>query len=218
MKGWKKQGPIKRDNPQDRKEKLKRIYDQEAAKIRKQLSIAKAEIERLKENRKITKKGRKNRSHLQKECKTISVAGLISYMEKKKSELRKLKRGFDRKKKQEVSRVINQQFNAVPGRGFANLSGMLKRDPENERAGYKDPRRRARDDSKMFENIEEASGFLDKAVVRERDWEQERGLIAGSEDRPPRASTTTDRQRTGSRSSGSGQSPVQESQLERARA
>ena len=27
---------------------------------------------------------RKNRSHLQKECKTISVAGLISYMEKKK--------------------------------------------------------------------------------------------------------------------------------------
>ena len=146
------------------------------------------------------------------------MAGLISYMEKKKSELRKLKRVFDRKKKQEVSRVINQQFNTVPGRGFANLSGMLKRDPENGRAGYKDPRRRARDDSKMFENIEEASGFLDKAVVRERDWEQERGLIAGSEDRPPRASTTTDRQRTGSRSSGSGQSPVQESQLERARA
>ena len=51
MKGWKKQGPIKRDKPRDRKEKLKRIYDQEAAKIRKQLSIARAEIERLKENR-----------------------------------------------------------------------------------------------------------------------------------------------------------------------
>ena len=29
---------------------------------------------------------RKNRSHLQKECKTISVAGLISYMEKKKTD------------------------------------------------------------------------------------------------------------------------------------
>ena len=56
MKGWKEQGPIKRDKPQDRKEKLKRIYDQEGAKIRKQLSIARAEIERLKENRKITKK------------------------------------------------------------------------------------------------------------------------------------------------------------------
>ena len=56
MKGWKKEGPIKTDKPQDRKEKLKRIYDQEAGKIRKQLSFAKAEIERLKENRKITKK------------------------------------------------------------------------------------------------------------------------------------------------------------------
>ena len=109
MKGWKKQGPIKRDKPQERKEKLKRIYDQEAAKIKKQLSIARAEIERLKENRKIPKKGRINRSHLQKECKAVSVAGLISYMEKKMSELRKLKRGFDRKKKQEISRVINQQ-------------------------------------------------------------------------------------------------------------
>ena len=160
MKGWKKN----KGKPRERKEKLKRIYDHEARKIRKQVSIAKAKIERLEKktkNRKITKKGRKNRSQLQKECKTISVAGLISYMsgEKKRSELRKLKRGFDRKKKQEVSRVINQQFNTVPGRGFANLSGMLKRDPENERAGYKDPRRRARDDSKMFENIEEASGF-----------------------------------------------------------
>ena len=36
------------------------------------------------------------------------------------SELRKLKRGFDRKKKEEDSRVINQQFNAVPGRVFAS--------------------------------------------------------------------------------------------------
>ena len=75
---------MKTDKQQDRKGKLKRIYDQEEGKIRKQLSFAKAEIERLKENRKITKKGRKNRSQLQRECKTISVAGLVSYMEKKR--------------------------------------------------------------------------------------------------------------------------------------
>ena len=96
-----KRRPIKRAKPQERKEKLKRIYDHEARKIRKQLSIARAEIERLKENRsrkKITKKGRKNRSHFQKECKTISVAGLISYMEKKKSELRKLNVGLTGKR------------------------------------------------------------------------------------------------------------------------
>ena len=90
------------------------------------------------------------------------MAGLVSYIEKKRSELRKLKRGFDRKKKQEVSRVINQQFNTVPGRVFANLSEMLKRDPENERPRYKDPGKGARDDSRMFESIEEASGFWRK--------------------------------------------------------
>ena len=61
------------------------------------VSIAKVEIERLKENRKITKKGSKDRSQLQKECKTVSVAGLVRYMEKKKSDLPKLRRWFDRK-------------------------------------------------------------------------------------------------------------------------
>ena len=206
MKGWKKT----KENRGTEKKSLKEFTTMRRGRSENNCQSRKRKSKgwKKKKNGKITKKGRKNRSQ----------AGLISYMsgEKKRSQLRKLKRGFDRKKKQEVSRVVNQQFNTVPGKGFANLSGMLKRDPENERARYKDPGRRARDDSKMFENIEEASGFLDKAVVRER--EQERGLIAGREDRPPRASTTTDRQRTGSRSSGSGQSSVPESQLERARA
>ena len=87
------------------------------------------------------------------------MAGLISYMEKKKSELRKLKRVFERKKKQEVSRVINQQFKTVPGRVFANLSEMLKRDQENERPRYKDPGKRARDDLRMFEKLKRRAGF-----------------------------------------------------------
>ena len=51
---------------------------------------------------------------------------------------------------------------------FANLSEMLKTDPENERPRYKDPGKRARDDSRMFENIEEASGFWGKL------WEERR--------------------------------------------
>ena len=38
--------------PRDRKEKVKRIYDHEARKIRKQLSIAKAKIERLEKKKK----------------------------------------------------------------------------------------------------------------------------------------------------------------------
>ena len=53
MKGWKKQGPIKRDNPQDRKEKLKRIYDQEVVKIR---SNQKTTVNRKSGNRKVERK------------------------------------------------------------------------------------------------------------------------------------------------------------------
>ena len=48
MKGWKKN----KGKPRERKEKLKRIYDHEARKIRKQLSIAKAKIERLEKKKK----------------------------------------------------------------------------------------------------------------------------------------------------------------------
>ena len=57
---------------------------------------------------------------------------------------------------------MNQQFNTVPGRVFTNLNEMLKKEQENERPRYKDPGKRARDDSRMFENIEEASGFWRK--------------------------------------------------------
>ena len=78
MKGWKKQGPIKTDKLQDRKETLERIYDQEAGKIRSRKRKSKV-LKKIETSR---KKGRKNRSQLQKECKTISMAGLVTYMEK----------------------------------------------------------------------------------------------------------------------------------------
>ena len=45
--------------PRERKEKLKRIYDHEARKIRKQLSIAKAKIERLEKKKKTGRSGKK---------------------------------------------------------------------------------------------------------------------------------------------------------------
>ena len=48
-------------------------------------------MERIKENQKLTKRGRKNRAFLEKECRKISVPELVSYMEKNKMLLRKLK-------------------------------------------------------------------------------------------------------------------------------
>ena len=81
--------------------KLRETFEQQAGEIRKNISIAKAEIERLKTNRKISRQGKKNREKLVKACKVLSVAELFSYMEKEKSMLRKLKKGFQRRKKQE---------------------------------------------------------------------------------------------------------------------
>ena len=65
---------------------------------KEKISIAKAEMERIKENRKLTKRGRKNRTFLEKECRKILVPELVSYMEKYKMLLRKLKRGSCKKK------------------------------------------------------------------------------------------------------------------------
>ena len=72
---------------------------------------AKAEMERLKANCKITKNGRRNREKLLKSCKIISVAELLSFMEREKSNMRKLKRGYWREKKE--VRQMNRKFQEV---------------------------------------------------------------------------------------------------------
>ena len=64
-------------------ERMREIY--EAREMRKNISIAAAEIERLRANRKLTSKGKKNRTKLLKNCKSPSVADLVVYMEKEKS-------------------------------------------------------------------------------------------------------------------------------------
>ena len=77
--------------------------------------IAEGELERLRENRKITKKWIKNRNILKEECKTIAAFEHVNFMERKKSALRKLKKGFSKKKKQEESRIANRDFKLDPG-------------------------------------------------------------------------------------------------------
>ena len=82
-------------------ERMKEIYKAQAGEIRKNISIAAAEIERLRANRKLTSKGKKNRAKLLKDCKSLLVADLVVYMEKEKSKLRQLKRNFWRVKRLE---------------------------------------------------------------------------------------------------------------------
>ena len=83
------------------------VFETPGREIRGKFLKAKAELERIRLNKKITKKGKKNRAQLLKEWKILSVANLGAYMEKKKSKLRKLKRNYANKKKQEEARKIN---------------------------------------------------------------------------------------------------------------
>ena len=96
-------------------ERMKEIYEAQARKIRNNIPIAAAEIERLRANRKLTSKGKKNGAKILKNCKSLLVADLVVYMEKKKSMLRKLKRHFSRVKRLEEARKLNQKFYVDPG-------------------------------------------------------------------------------------------------------
>ena len=71
---------------------MKENYEVQAGEIKKNTLIAKAEMERLKSNKKLTKEGKKNRAKLLAVCKRLSVAELVNYMEREKSKLRKLKK------------------------------------------------------------------------------------------------------------------------------
>lgn len=133
-KGWKKQRSGTSGGAREQ-HKWKREYEKRVLEARKKISIAEAELMRLKENRKI-KKGKRNRAILEQECKGLSAVKLVSYMEKQKSILRKLKRGFSRSKKQEEARVLNQQFQTDASRVYANMREMVNKDKENDRPRY----------------------------------------------------------------------------------
>ena len=86
--------------------------------------MAKAELERLRENRKLTKKTKRNRTLLLRECKLISAAELVSYMEKKKSLLRKLRTQRIREVRNEEARSLNQQFTQDTKQAYAKFAAM----------------------------------------------------------------------------------------------
>ena len=61
LKGWKKpsaQGGMKKKGND---KATKRVFEKKAKKLRREISIAKGKLDRLSKNRKLTKKGRKNR-------------------------------------------------------------------------------------------------------------------------------------------------------------
>ena len=99
LKGWKKDPKDKTTKRVYNNDKWRNKFLEDVKEVRKKLSIAIAELSRIKKNRKLTKRGKKNRCLLQKECRSLSASSLVSYMEKQKSLLRKLKVSFGRKKR-----------------------------------------------------------------------------------------------------------------------
>ena len=81
-------------------------------------------------------------------------------MERQKCALRKLKRAFCRKKKNEEARVINQQFKDDPGQVYANMREMLANNEECERPKYEGASgNTCEEERERFGGIEEASSF-----------------------------------------------------------
>ena len=157
-KGWKKQRSGTAGGAR-KQQKWKLAYERRMVEVKKKISIAQAELIRLKENRKITKKGKRNRAMLEKECKGLSVVKLVSYMEKQKSILRKLKRGVFRRQKQEEARVLNQQFQTDASRVYANMREMLNKDKENDQPLYTVKSQANEGENEMFNDTEVASEY-----------------------------------------------------------
>ena len=167
-KNWKKNGNSQtKGRGKNKVFKRRENYDTHVKELRRRISIAKAEMERLQKNRKITKKGKKNRLELQKECQIISAASLVNYMKKKKSDLRKLKKAYWRREKQQKSRAQNRKFELDPGRVYAGIKEIVDKNGEEKRPKYVETSKENEGSQHSFENIEEASSFW-KAL-----WEKE---------------------------------------------
>jgi len=54
-------------------------------------------------------------------------------MEKKKSDLRKLKKDYRRREKQERSRALNKKFQPDPGSVYASMKEIIYRNGEEKR-------------------------------------------------------------------------------------
>ena len=96
--------------------------------------------------------------------KALSASSLVSYIEKQKSLLGKLKLSFGTKKRQEEAKVLNRQLKEDPGRVYATITTMAAEDPDNARPKYKVARNKdqASVSKGVFSGIVEAEGFWRK--------------------------------------------------------
>lgn len=170
-KGWKR----KRAGNKRMAEKDKDVLKEQVKEIRRKLSIAKAELDRVKKNGRIIRKGRRNRKLLLQECKVISINELVNLIEKK-SRIRKLKRAYAREKKNEEARKINKMFQRAPRRLYSILRKWRgsRRIKTEVRRKARDPKRgrsfrECRTSSELLEDTGRARGL---GISRQSGWKR----------------------------------------------
>ena len=90
----------------------------------------------------------------------VSAASLVAYIAWKNSELRKAKKGFIRKQKQEEVRSLNSKFYVNPGRIYDRFKKIIKSDPEyNMPRCMKSTGERSEEKERIFENIKKAGSY-----------------------------------------------------------
>ena len=89
----------------------------------------------------------------------MSVANLVAYMEKEKSKLRRLKRGYRSRKKREEATKINKQFQLDSRRVYENFKKMIETQEDADKPKYDHGQQGSNTQDKMFDKIEEASSF-----------------------------------------------------------
>ena len=70
---------------------------------------------------------------MEKECGKASALSLVTNTEGKTSELRKIKKSFHRKQKEEEFSLLNSRFFADPGSVYSKFNDMTKEDKDNPR-------------------------------------------------------------------------------------
>ena len=140
-----------------------RKLEKEIAQVRREISIASAEIYRLQNNGKLTKKGKKNQKHLREERKVkICCSSLYAFIEKQKASLKRLARKRRRKLKQERSKRWNNTYTNQPTRIHDALRQSISNDPENLRPKLSDYIKSANqqeEPEKCFESLLQAETF-----------------------------------------------------------
>ena len=80
-------------------------------------------------------------------------------MDREKSKLRKLNKGFWRSKKQEEARQLNRKFQLDPKSIYSNFVKMLENKADSDRAVYIKEVLDAEQGNNKFKRIQEASRF-----------------------------------------------------------